>query len=560
MPRLIARWAAAALAAAAAAWADPAPGLLDQPDDGRDRLALVENGYDALLLRVHLIRQARTSVDIQTFIWTKDECGALMMAELLAAAQRGVRVRIIADQMVSEKDPATVAGIAVAHPNLLVKHYRPPLSRINPGWWHTLWAGLTGFGDFNQRMHNKVMIVDGRVLITGGRNVENTYFDHSTVLDFRDRDVLAAGPAARSAAASFEQYWAFRDAVPSRQLKDVQAVLARGGQKRYAARADFDFGPFFGELTRQADDPAEIRRRFTDRLRPVRRATFVADEPGKRRVGASGHYTLITKALNEALDQARSNIVMQTPYLVLSKPARELFAQLRRRPGLRIRISSNSFASTDNIMAYSGNYRLRGVCIEQLGLEVHELKPRPADLLRHVPQFPLLEQLAAERRRAGLQEGLPFLSLHAKSLVVDDRLAFVGSYNLDPRSELLNTEAGLLVDDEAFAAELRGCIERDLRPENSWVIARRALPLGLDAVNGVVDGVLSLSPLDLWPIQNTSSYELKPGAAEVPPGDPAFHAHYDEAGSFPGADGALSQKEIITRLYKVIGAPLTPIL
>lgn len=143
---------------------------------------------------------------------------------------------------------------------------------------------------------------------------------------------------------------------------------------------------------------------------------------------------------------------------------------------------------------------------------------------------------------------------------MDDRFAFVGSYNLDPRSENLNTEVGLLIEDAAVARELRTEIETDIRPENSWVIARRSLPLGLEAVNGLIGGVLSLSPIDVWPIQNTSSFELKPGATAVAPEDPEFYSRYNEAGSFPGAEGTLAPREILTRLYKAVGAPLTPIL
>ena len=94
----------------------------------------------------------------------------------------------------------------------------------------------------------------------------------------------------------------------------------------------------------------------------------------------------------------------------------------------------------------------------------------------------------------------------------------------------------------------------------SWVIARRALPLQLETVNGLVGGLMSLSPIDLWPIQNTSSFELRPGATELPPTHPLFHTHYREAGAFPGTDGIFTTKEILTRLYKVVGAPLTPIL
>lgn len=194
-----------------------------------NRVALLSGGDDALLLRVHLIRQARRSIEVQTFIWTNDEVGRLVMWELLAAARRGVQVRIIADQPFSEKDPELVAFLATAHPNLQIKHYRPTLARIRPTLAHTLAAGLRSFKGVNQRMHSKVMLFDGAVLITGGRNIENAYFDHATELNYRDRDVVVAGPAAREAARMFEAFWNFKYAVASRDLVDVEAAIARGG-------------------------------------------------------------------------------------------------------------------------------------------------------------------------------------------------------------------------------------------------------------------------------------------------------------------------------------------
>jgi len=532
------------------------------PDDPLrgNRLATIGGGYDALLLRVHLIRQAQTSIAIQTFIWTNDECGRLLICELIEAARRGVKVRIIADHLVSEQDPATVAFLATAHRNLEVKHYRPPLSRLKPSLWQKLLAGALSFRDVNQRMHNKVLLVDDAVLVTGGRNIENTYYDHSVAINFRDRDVLAVGPVVRAAVESFEQFWNYRHAVASRALVDVAAVIAAGKFRRYETRADYDFGPHFAELSREADDPALVMERFASRLKPVRRAAFICDEPGKSG-GWPAEVPRITQALRGALEQARKSVVMQTPYMVLSPAAQELIRELQRKhAGLRIRISTNSFASTDNLFAYSANYRLRNDYIENLNLQVHEFKPQPASLLALFPRQPRLAQLAAERASGGKGAPSPFLCVHAKSLVIDGRIAFVGSYNLDPRSENLNTEAGLLVEDEAFATELQVEIERDMRPENSWVIGRRALPLGLDVVNGLIGGVLSLGPLDVWPIQNTSSFELRPGATEVTPGHPDFHKNYREVGPFPGTEGTLSTKEILTRLYKAVGAPLTPIL
>jgi putative cardiolipin synthase len=538
----------------------PVVGVTLAEKSEENRLALIGGGYDALLLRVHLIRQAKTSIDIQTFIWTNDECGRLLMYELIEAARRGVQVRIIADHMVSAQDPATAAFLATVHPKLEVKHYRPTMARMKPSLLHQAVAAVTSFHGTNQRMHNKLMVFDGAIMLTGGRNIENTYFDHSTELNFLDRDVLAVGPVARAAADSFEDYWDYRHSVPSGELADVAGLIASGKFPHYATRADYDFGGYFTALDCEAADAALISVRFVARLKRVEKVEFIADLPGKAR-GFFSRTARITRELRRTLEQAKESVVMQTPYLVLSPQARTLFSEMQEKnPGLRFRISSNSFASTDNLLAYSANYRLRNHYVEDLKLLVHEFKPRPAALREIFPQYALMAERAAERIKAGRQKRPPFLCLHAKSLVVDGRLAFVGSYNLDPRSENLNTEVGLLVEDAAFARELQADIERDMRAENSWVIARRDIPLKLDTVNGLIDGILSISPIDIWPIQNTSSFELRPGAAEVPPGDPAFYRNYREVGPFPGADGALSNKEILTRLYKVFGAPLTPVL
>jgi putative cardiolipin synthase len=521
-----------------------------------NRLAMLSSGYDALLLRVHLIRHAQTSIDVQTFIWTNDECGRLLMYELLEAAKRGVKIRIIADHLFSDQDPDTVAFLATAHANLEIKHYRPAFSRIKPSRLQLLIAGIKSFHAVNQRMHNKVMLFDDAILVTGGRNIENSYFDHSTGLNYRDRDVLAVGPVARVAAKSFDDYWEYRHAVGSRELTDVAAVIERGGFRRYDRREDYAFGGHFDDIVREADDPALITARFVARLRPVEQAHFIADVPGKSS-GFLSKTARITRELRGTLERARERVTIQTPYLVLSGPARRMVTEMQaRNPGLVIRVSTNSFASTDNLPAYSANYRLRGEYIENLRLQVHEFMPQPSSLQALFPRHGRM----ADRARATGGKGPPFLSLHAKSLVVDDRVAFIGSYNLDPRSENLNCEVGLLVEDEAFARELRAEIDDDMRPQNSWVIARRPLPLRLDVVNSLIDGILSLSPIDVWPLQNTSSFELKPGAGEVPPGHPKFYEHHRDVGSFPGADGALSNKEILTRLYKAVGTPLTPVL
>lgn len=528
-----------------------------------NRVLVLEGGYDALLVRVHLIRQARKTIDVQTFIWTNDETGRLVMWELIEAARRGVKVRILADQMFSEQDPDVAAFVATAHPNLEIKHYRPTLARIKPSLAHTLLASVQSFHGVNQRMHSKVMLFDDEILITGGRNLENAYFDQSTEMNYRDRDALLVGPEAKVAAKEFETFWKYKHAVASRDLTDVAAAIAGGKFRRYDRVEDYDFGPLLGGLAREADDAAIVREKFVARLRPVKRAEFWSDEPGKAG-WFFGKPARITRALTKTMQSARQSVTIQTPYLILSGQARELLREMKAaHPRLQVRIATNSYASIDNVYAYSGNYRLRSRYIEDLRLDVREFKPHPATLRTILPRYDDLVRWAEEKRRAGKQNGEPFLCVHAKTLVIDDRVAFVGSYNLDPRSERLNTEVGLLIEDETIAREIRGEIESDLRPENSWVVAKRELPLRLDVVNGLVGELLSLSPIDFWPVQNTSCFELREGAHDVDVGAASakdFYRCYRDVGPFPGTEGHFTTKEILTRLYKVVGPPLTPIL
>ncbi len=523
-------------------------------------ICILNDGYEALLARVHLIRNASKTINIQTFIWTNDECGRLMMYELIEAARRGVIVRIIADHFVSEKDPGVTAFLATVHPNIAIKHYRPAASRIKPSKLQSLLSGAMFFRNTNQRMHNKIMTFDDVIAITGGRNIENTYFNFSAAMNFKDRDAVVCGPIVPRMVASFERFWAFEHSKPSTDLKDVRAAIARGDYPRFRTRQDFAMHGFFGELSRQADEQETIRAAFVHTLMPAKHVEFVADRPGKNRSWFLSGSGRATDRLVAAVRKTRTEFIMQSPYLILSGKAQKLFRKMReQRPGLRIRASTNSFASTDNVVAYSANYRLRSTYVEDLGFRIHEYKAHPGDLFRVFPQYTQQLKRAAEEAADGQAER-PFLCIHAKSFVLDGETAFIGSYNMDPRSANLNTEVGLLIRDRAIAQALRADILNDMAPQNSWVIAKRRAPLGLDQVNALVADLMDLSPLDVWPVSNTTSFELNPGRKPVPPEHPDFYGNYTEAGSFPGARGGLSTKEITTRLYKVIGPTLTPIL
>ena len=515
---------------------------------------ILDHGDDALLARIHLIRQARRSICVQTFIWTNDEVGRFVMHELIEAAKRGVQVRVIADHFVSDKDPEVVAFLATAHPNMRIRHYRPASGRIRPSSLRVLGTMLVGFRGFNQRMHNKIMLFDDIAVITGGRNIENSYYNRSTGMNFRDRDVLVVGPAVLAARASFDCFWKYRHSVPSEKLLDVVPVIRSGAFRRFGTRDDFAFDSLCRNEDRDASDARVVRARLLAGLVRAERVEFVADKPGKNRAVRLSGGGRLTRRLVDTLETAESEILMQSPYFVLRLPDRRFLARLRRRsPGLRIVVSSNSFGSTDNVMAYSANYRLRSSYIEGLDIDIHEYKPHPAELRVLFPAYDAFAEEGERRMREGMQSRGPFLCVHAKSLVIDGHLAYVGSYNIDPRSANLNTEVGFLIDDPAVARQLRASILRDCLPENSWVIAKRQMPLSVDRLNSLVEGLMLLSPIDLWPIRNTTSFDLRPGKPPVPRDHPDFYANYEDCGAFPGADSWFSMKEITTRILKTVG-------
>jgi phosphatidylserine/phosphatidylglycerophosphate/cardiolipin synthase-like enzyme len=287
---------------------------------------------------------------------------------------------------------------------------------------------------------------------------------------------------------------------------------------------------------------------------------------------------------------AQHEVILQTPYLVMSRRARHIFERLHKeQPPPRIVVSTNSLASTDAFAVYALSYKHRKRYLKDYGFEIYELKPHAADAAAanalaslewvgdggHASGEPahdasrryvgtenhgLLGSHGSSRRPAPLvSEGRRF-ALHAKSIVVDDRFAMIGSHNFDPRSDHYNTEAGVIVYDSRVAAQLREAILRDTEPQNAWVIAPRrpVVPL-LTTLNQMIGDVSESLPLfDFWPYRYATSYQLKAGCAPMRPSDPAFFSCYEPVGDFP--DVALSPKLIYTRLITAFGSSASGIL
>lgn len=529
---------------------------------------LLEVGEDALAARINLIRAARKSIDIQTYIWAKDDAGLLVLDELINAARRGVKVRILADQLGSLNDPALLSRLARASSNLEIRLYNPTFDKAQNNIAEYTASVLCCFKRLNQRMHNKLFLVDDAVGITGGRNYEDRYYDWDPQLDFLDRDVLIAGPAAQQMAQSFDIFWNHPRAVPLTHLKDANArILAQPVAPPWVT-------PQYGDPQRvtrvqsEAEDAQFLREHFTGGSMEVDRVDYFYDLPSKTKAVHGRDAKELTRDLMRLLRGARNEVVLQTPYLVLTKRAGEIFEELKaRQPPVRVLVSTNSLASTDALPVYALSYKHRKKFLVDYGFDIHELKPHPLDATQMIDNYLQLSGDNAAAATGGRRGAVPIkpedfgprVSLHAKSLVVDRKVAMVGSHNFDPRSADYNTEAGVIVYDPKFAAAVRASIVRDTQPQNAWLIApRHPIPVIGDVSNAIGEVSRALPIFDLWPFDYATSYELKPGCNPLPPSDPNFLKCYDPVGDFPEVN--LSLTAIIARFITAFGAGVQGIM
>lgn len=521
----------------------------------RHQVLTLDDGFESFILRVHLVRSAKKTLDIQTFIWADEETSRYFENELKAAAERGVKIRLLVDHMWSTKNPDRLAWNLDYLDDIEIKLYRPMAKRLQPSLPRKIINMLTP-NDTNQRMHNKVMVVDGVVGITGGRNIGNNYFDYSIRHNFKDREIMVMGPSVAEMEKSFDAFWASKHAHFSDELIDVARRMKNGALEAEPNIDNYDV-PYFQSLDQLSLDSNYIRTMFVDPSMEVENLEFVWDGPGRKTLSyfMSRHGGgAVAPAMRKQFMNTQGTVLVQSPYVILNRRARQTLKKAKKRnPGLHVKVSTNSFGAADHLETYSANFRLRTKVIRGLGFEIYEFKPHPADLNVSLANFDALEERA---KAYGLREA-PYLSIHSKTFVFDEKTSFIGTYNLDPRSFYINNECGVFVHDEAFAKDVARRLIRDMAPENSWVIARKEWPLA--EVNLPIEGLFSLFPLDLWPVRYTSGFELIDGGEPVPPDHPEFYKRYRDLGSFPGSDG-LSFDVLLLQVYKGIGKHATPIL
>ncbi|MBR9828808.1 MAG: phospholipase D family protein [Oceanospirillales bacterium] len=408
-------------------------------DPGQSGFLLLESGLDAFVARAALARAAQRSIDAQYYLLHDDLTGHLFINELIQAAERGVRVRLLVDDM--DLDGRELGAAALdAMPNMEVRIFNPFGRNVNR--WSQF---VTRFGSVTRRMHNKTFIVDGQAVILGGRNIGNEYFEADPALAFGDLDVLGIGPIAGAAVTSFDAYWNHDLAYPATtligEMPDADTIAhVRDQMAVYMDSQAVAYAPYFTALSE-----SRLARRLSAGELPLiwGHAELLADDPDKLLADRRETDLHLSQALAPYFMGLKESLVIFSPYFVPGAEGTDFFRALVER-GVQVRILTNSLASTDVPIVHVGYVRHRRALL-RAGVELYEMsrKVRP------------------EQHKRSFFTGSSKASLHAKSFVLDGQHVFIGSLNLDPRSLVENTEVGVIIDAPEFAARMLDWFERD---------------------------------------------------------------------------------------------------
>jgi putative cardiolipin synthase len=408
---------------------------------------LLTESNNALMSRIALADHAKNSIDLQYYIFNNDATGRLVAQHLLSAADRGARVRILLDD-INVNGAIEMMDALDAHPGIEVRLFNPLQTR-DPSFLSKAMQFMLDARRLNRRMHNKSFIVDNTVAIVGGRNVGDDYFDAGNDTNFRDLDLIAIGPVVKEASRAFDEYWNCKAAYP---------VTAFRGQKA----SHYDLAQLRDDLGRDARAFAESDYALAtlDDLpdgpsadRPGRwfwgSAVLVADQPEKIDSGEDRPELRIGPQIKTMTDQAQQELLLISPYFVPGKDDTRYLAAIAKR-SVTVKVLTNSLASNDEPATHAGYSRHRRALLEG-GVQLYELRAGAG----------AAQPVTAKGHSSGL-------SLHAKAIVVDAQLVFIGSMNMDQRSKLLNTEMGIIVDCPQLASAVKAFVDTATLPTNAY--------------------------------------------------------------------------------------------
>ena len=421
-----------------------APMLAERP--GESAFLPLPGGLDAMLARLALTREAEQSLDLQYYIWRDDFTGQLLMHAVLAAADRGVRVRLLLDDIGASPDDEVLLALA-SHPGVEVRLF-------NPLGWRQVPAIslLADLPRINRRMHSKTFLADGQIAVLGGRNIGDEYFDATRDFSFGDLDVLTAGPVVPDVSAAFEAYWQSLRSVPITQLlgRMPDPDLLEALRSRLRTSLAEHRNSAYLQAVGFALSPAGQGKRTYFRGK----ARLLYDSPEKVAQAPAQLAGSLVEQMEQSLVPLTHELMILSPYFIPGARGVDSFRRLGEQ-GVQVTVLTNSLASSDVAAVHAGYQRYRMDLLEA-GVRLHEMRPLPHS--------------QGTARRAGLP-GSSSASLHAKTFVFDRRAVFIGSLNLDPRSIRLNMEIGLLCESPALAQAIAEGVEAQL-DAMTWQLQR----------------------------------------------------------------------------------------
>lgn len=416
---------------------------MEEANPGASGLTLIPRGRNAFTARIAMTQLAEKSLDLQYYIWEADPSGRILANALLEAADRGVRVRLLLDDINLGGRDAVVAALD-QHPQVEIRLFNPFANR-----GFRILDLLGDLGRVNHRMHNKMMIADNALAILGGRNIGDHYFDVAKDANFRDLDIAATGPVVRDTSDVFDYFWNADWSVPIAALvEDDDDGFPSLAEARELLAASIDEEsyphPVYSEAAQLEQEMTEIGARFIWAPTQV-----VWDDPEDIREGRE-EGEIIT-ALFQKLRSLERELLVEVAYFVPGQKGAAALSALTER-GVRVRVLTNSLSSNDVVAAHSGYSVYRERLLES-GVELYEVRADSAEVQ---------QTLLSGKSRA---------ALHTKAAVFDREAIFVGSFNFDPRSANLNTEIGLYAESPELAEQLAAFMDEGVAPHNSYALS-----------------------------------------------------------------------------------------
>lgn len=404
---------------------------------GKSGIHPLADAYDAFAARMMLARAAERSLDVQYYIWHNDMTGTMLLEALHAAADRGVRVRLLLDDNgTAGLDPILAA--LNEHPNMEVRLYNPFVLR-----WPKPLGYVTDFRRLNRRMHNKSFTADSQATIIGGRNIGDEYFGATRDVLFTDLDVLAIGSAANDVSQDFDRYWASDSAYPVDLLlkpaeADALQALAQQASKVEASSEAAAYAKAMQQLP-------FIRQLLQGDLSLEWAATRMVSDDPRKTLGTAPPEAMLPHQLYDMLGAPKVDLELVSPYFVPTADGTAAFAQMAQS-GVKVQVLTNALEATDVAVVHSG-YAKRRKDLLASGITLYEMKRSPDGVERNKSMGPF---------------GSSGSSLHAKTFAVDGQRIFVGSFNFDPRSATLNTELGFVIDSPTLAGRIAEAFRDDI--------------------------------------------------------------------------------------------------